>query len=167
MNKRIGRGRTPHASLTYNLWLQDMRPFLKCGFSLHQAIQKAGLNKHKDSIYRKFRLGGEFCEKIRKYQRYPGEVANSIFARLIMKINDKVKSGEELNRIDYRILCWFATHHRSATPFFIHHRERVLKKYDAFGDLVSPTNQTIPKPPKIEYIASSHHEFNEKNKYPL
>lgn len=48
----------------YRVWLDEMTPFLKVGYSLYYAMDKALLLRHKDSIYRKFKLNDWFCEKI-------------------------------------------------------------------------------------------------------
>lgn len=141
----------------YQSWLQEMEPFLKCGFSLHQAIRKAGLSKYKDSIYRNYRLKGEFCEKIPCFQRCPGEIVQSIFARIIRKAYSKTIRKESLTSQEVRILCWFSTHHRSAAPFFVNYREKHFRKFDAFGEEIrTPIVMRQVKPPKIKYISSSN-----------
>ena len=88
-------GREPYSDEQYVKWLDDMSPFLKLGNTLYHAIEKADLTKHKDTIYRKFRLNDWFCEKIEAFQRYPGEIVNSIFTRLIIQIDEKVRQDLE------------------------------------------------------------------------
>jgi hypothetical protein len=127
-----------------------MKPFLKCGLSLHRSIQKAGLIKHKDSIYRKLRLKDEFCEKIRMFQSYPGEIVQSIFAHEIIRIHAKIKNGGSLTSLEVRLICWFATHHRSAMPFFVNYREVHFVRYDAWGEKIEPTKPKAIKPPEIK-----------------
>ena len=86
-------GRPEYTDEQYRVWLDEMTPFLKVGYSLYYAMDKALLLRHKDSIYRKFRLNDWFCEKIEAFQRYPGEIVNSIFSRLVLTVDDKMKHG--------------------------------------------------------------------------
>ncbi len=53
-------GRPTFNDSQYQIWLYEMTPFLKIGLTLNKAIEKAGLEKHKDSIYRKWRLNDWF-----------------------------------------------------------------------------------------------------------
>jgi len=111
-------GREPYSDEQYVKWLDDMSPFLKLGNTLYHAIERADLTKHKDTIYRKVRLNDWFCEKIEAFQRYPGEMVNSIFTRLIIQIDEKVRQGSPINDEDWRNLRFFAEKHRSCQPFF-------------------------------------------------
>jgi hypothetical protein len=112
-------GRPEFPEEQYQKWLDEMSPFLKLGNTLYHAIEKADLTKHKDTIYRKFRLNDWFCEKIEAFQRYPGEIVNSIFTRLIISIDEKVKQGSPISDEDWRNLRFFAEKHRSCQPFFV------------------------------------------------
>ncbi|OGE72135.1 hypothetical protein A3H40_02085 [Candidatus Daviesbacteria bacterium RIFCSPLOWO2_02_FULL_38_15] len=116
-------GRPEYTDEQYQIWLDELVPFLKLGNTLYHAMEKAGLLQHKDSIYRKSRLKDWFCEKIEAYKRYPGEIVNSIFVRLIAIIDEKVKQGIPLSDENYRNLRWFAEKHRSCQLFFINKHE--------------------------------------------
>lgn len=62
-------GRPEYTEEQYQGWLDEMEPFLKGGYSLHCSIEKAGLIKHKTTIYEKSKLKDWFSEKIR-YSNY-------------------------------------------------------------------------------------------------
>lgn len=111
-------GRPEYTDEQYRVWFDEMAPFLKLGNSLYFAMEKTLLLRHKDSIYRKFRLNDWFCEKIEAFQRYPSEVVNSIFSRLILIIDEKVRNGQPVNDEEWRNLRFFAEKHRSCQPFF-------------------------------------------------
>ncbi len=101
-----------------NGWADLLKPFLTKGHSLYSSIEKAGLMKSKDTIYRNARLGGEFCEKIHHFQSYPGEVIMNIYFRAIERIHNKVLAGLPLTGPETSIVCHFSTHHRSCENFF-------------------------------------------------
>ncbi len=116
-------GRPEYTDEQYRAWLDEMSPFLKLGYSLYYAMDRSLLLRHKDSIYRKFKLNDWFCEKIEAFQRYPGEIVNSIFSRLILIADEKVKRGQPINREEWRNLRFFAEKHRSCQPFFVSRTE--------------------------------------------
>lgn len=116
-------GRPEYTDDQYQTWLDDMTPFLKLGNSLYYALEKAMLSKHKTVIYEKYRLKDWFSEKIDAFQRYPGEIVNSIFVRLVLMANDKVKQGLPLSDEEWRNLRFFAEKHRSSQPFFVSRQE--------------------------------------------
>lgn len=129
-------GRPEYTEKQYRVWLDEMSPFLKLGYSLYNAMDKALLLHHKDSIYRKFRLNDWFCEKIEAFQQYPGEIVNSIFAKLIYSVDEKVKQGLPINREDWRNLRFFAVKHRSCRPFFVTRREAVQIEPDKVSGIL-------------------------------
>lgn len=111
-------GRPEYTDRQFQIWLDDMSPLLKLGNSLNHAIEKSNLGRHKDSIYRKFKLNDWFCEKIEAFQRYPGEIVNSIFSRLVLIADEKVKRCQPISPEEWRNLRFFAEKHRSCQPFF-------------------------------------------------
>jgi hypothetical protein len=135
-------GREPYSDQQYSSWLDDMAPFLKLGQSLYHAIEKADLIKHKDSIYRKFRLNDWFCEKIEAYQKYPGEIVNSIFTRLVMATDDKMKRGTVVSDEEWRNLRFFAIKHKSCQPFFANRQEVTATGIDTIGTILDSLDET-------------------------
>lgn len=129
-------GRPEYTDEQYRVWLDEMTPFLKVGYSLYYAMDKALLLRHKDSIYRKFKLNDWFCEKIEAFQRYPGEIVNSIFSRLVLIVDEKVKRGQEINDEEWRNLRFFAEKHRSCQPFFVTKQEVVQVGPDKIGRIL-------------------------------
>ncbi len=121
-------GRPEYTDNQYRLWLDEMKPFLKGGYSLYYAIEKAGLMVHKDSIYRKSRLKDWFCEKIEAFQSYPGEIANNAFISLISKINEKFINDRKVDKAELSLFKFFCKRHRSCKPFFVlANEERQIK----------------------------------------
>lgn len=116
-------GRPEHLEEHYGAWLNEMAPFLKAGFSLYHAMDKALLLKHKDSIYKKYRLNDWFSETIDAYKNYSGELVNSIFTRLIMQIDEKMKSRKQISNEEWRNLRFYAEKHRSCQAFFVSKQE--------------------------------------------
>lgn len=53
-------GRPLFTEEKYNKWLEDLRPFLKLGETLGEAMQDAGLAQHRTTLYEKYRLKDEF-----------------------------------------------------------------------------------------------------------
>lgn len=123
-------GRPEYTEEQYQVWLDELSPFLKLGNSLYYSIEKANLIRHKDTIYRKLRLNDWFCEKIEAFQRYPGEVTNSIFTRLILIVDEKVKRGSPIDDEEWRNLRFFAEKHRSCQPFFVTKTETLFAETD-------------------------------------
>ena len=129
-------GRPPHSDEQYQIWLNEMAPFLQLGNSLYYAMEKANLIRNKDSIYRKCRLNDWFCEKIHAFQSYPGEVVNTIFSRIVFIADEKIKRGEPISKEEWRALRFFAEKHRSSQPFFVQRYEVAQVEPDKIGKLL-------------------------------
>jgi len=135
-------GRPQHTEEQYQTWLDDMSPFLRAGYSLHYAMDKALILRHKDSIYEKYRLHDWFSEKIDAYRRYPGEIVNSIFTRLVMSIDEKVKQGRSVDELEWRNLRFFAEKHRSCQPFFVTRQETAQVEPNSIGQILDVIEQS-------------------------
>lgn len=151
-------GRPEYTDEQYRVWLNEMAPFLKIGYSLYSSIDKALLLRHKDSIYRKVRLNDWFCEKIEAFQRYPGEIVNSIFSRLILMIDDKVKRGQPISSDEWRNLRFFAERHRSCQPFFVTRTEKLQIEPDAVGKIIDNFDNKVSDYTEIALMASKQIE---------
>jgi len=66
-------GRPPYTNEQYNKWLDDLRPFLKLGETLGEAVQDAGLSQHRTTLYEKYRLKDDFSYWIDTWRAYPGK----------------------------------------------------------------------------------------------
>lgn len=135
-------GRAEYTDEQYRVWLDEMIPFLKIGYSLYYAMDKSLLLQHKDSIYRKYRLNDWFCEKIDAYRQYPGEIVNSIFTRLIVTIDDKMKQGVQISDEEWRNARFFAEKHRSCQPFFITRHEVLQVEPKAISGILDRLEQS-------------------------
>lgn len=130
------QGRPEYTDDQYRAWLEDMSPFLKIGNSLYYAIEKAMIMQHKTVIYEKYRLKDWFSEKIDAYQRYPGEIINSIFVRLVLSVDEKLKQGLSPCDEEWRNLRFFAEKHRSCQPFFVTRQEVAQVEPDEVGRIL-------------------------------
>lgn len=130
------QGRPEYTDDQYKAWLDDMTPFLKIGNSLYYSIEKAILTQHKTTIYEKYRLNDWFSEKINAYQRYPGEIINSIFVRLVLSVDEKLKQGSSPTDEEWRNLRFFAEKHRSCQPFFVSRQEVAQVEPDKVGRIL-------------------------------
>lgn len=131
------QGRPQFDDTQYQKWLDDMSAFLKLGNTLWYAMEKADLLQHKDAIYGKYKLNDWFSEKIDVYRRQPGEIVNSIFTRLIMAIDDKIKQGLLVGEEEWRNLRWYAEKHRSAQPFFVNRNETAQVDFTNIGKIIA------------------------------
>ncbi len=134
-------GRPKHTDKKYQTWLNDMRPFLLLGNSLYNAIDKASLLRHKDSIYKKYRSKDWFSEKIDAFQNYPGEIVNSIFVRIIMNVDEKVKKGRPITSEEMKTVRFFAEKHRSCTTFFVNRHEVVNQDSSNILEVIDELNK--------------------------
>jgi hypothetical protein len=126
-------GRPQFTPEQFNLWLNELEPFLKRGKSLRSAIESAGLTKHKNVLYRYYRENEVFRDKIDYFQRYLGELVNEAFAIEINRIHEKTCRNEPLTRQEVKTFVFFASNHRSCQPFFVNRREvkKIGSGYDA------------------------------------
>lgn len=135
-------GRPEYTNDQYRVWLDEMAPFLKLGNSLYYAIERAMLSGHKTVIYEKYKLHDWFSEKIDAFQRYPGEIINSIFVRLVHVADEKIKQGTSLTDEEWRNLRFFAEKHRSCHPFFSIRQEVTQIKPDNISEILDKLEQS-------------------------
>lgn len=135
-------GRPEYTDSQYETWLNEMSPFLKIGNSLYFAMDKALLLRHKTAIYEKYRLKDWFSEKIDAYQQFPGEIVNSIFNRLVLIVDEKIKRGELVNNEEWRNLRFFAEKHRSCQPFFVNRQEMTQTNQEDIGTILDNLEKT-------------------------
>jgi len=129
-------GRPEHTAEQYSSWLDEMAPYLKVGYSFYSAMDKTSLLRHKDSMYRKYRLNDWFCEKIEAHRRYPGEVVNSIFTRLILSVDEKIDKGQDISVEEWRNVRFFAEKHRSCQSDFMNKAEVVKIEPDRINRML-------------------------------
>lgn len=153
-------GRPEYPDEQYQTWLNDMAPLLKLGNTLNYAIEKANLSKHKDTIYRKFRLNDWFCEKIEAFQRYPGEIVNSIFTRLILSIDEKARQGLSINDEEWRNLRFFAEKHRSCQPFFTKRTETAQVDENKIGQILDKLEKENEETDYLELAVKAQEQLD-------
>lgn len=153
------QGRPEYTDDQYKAWLEDMSPFLKIGNSLYYAIEKAMIMQHKTVIYERYRLKDWFSEKIDAYQRYPGEIINSIFVRLVLSVDEKLKQGLPPSDEEWRNLRFFAEKHRNCQPFFVSRQEVAQVEPDKISLILDNLEK--------EAIKSSYGDVSEQAKIEL
>lgn len=116
-------GRPSTTDEQFQIWLEDLKPFLKLGNTLNHAIEKAELSKHRTTLYEKYRLRDWFSDKIDIYRSYLGEIVNDIFGREVLNIEEAQKQGRQVTEEQWRNLRFFAEKHRSSQPFFVNKQE--------------------------------------------
>jgi len=132
--KKPGRPKVTKEQL--QTWLDEIRPFLVGGCTLRGSLDRAGLLKHKDTVYENYKLGGWFSDKIDEYQAILGEHVNESFHDLVALIKTKIKQEKILSRDEIRILEFVAEKHRTSQPFFVSRVETAKAKEEDFGKVV-------------------------------
>lgn len=116
-------GRPSISDEQYQLWLNELKPYLELSSSLYGACIKAGLESHYDSILRKSKLNDWFCQKVDAYKASFGESINEGLARETLRIVEKTRKGELLTRPEIDVLKHMSEKHRAAQPFFVSRQE--------------------------------------------
>lgn len=153
----ITTGREPYSDEQYVKWLDDISPFLKFGDTLYHAIEKAGLIKHKDTIYRKVRLNDWFCEKMTTYRSYPAELVNNIFMKLISSIDSNLTAGLAVSSEDWRNLRFFAERHKSCKTYFFDKSEIAQREQNDIEELLSQLDERS-KPVRLKTIEKTNYD---------
>lgn len=131
------RGRPEYTDEQYEEWLNDLKPFLKLGQTLNSAIDDAGWQKHKATIYEKYRLKDWFSEKVDTYRAYPGKLSHDILVRVLMDVAENQKQGKPITEDQMKNVRFYAEKSRSAQPYFVNRQEVVPTKpiEDVLNDL--------------------------------
>lgn len=135
-------GRPEYKEEKYQTWLDEMKPYLELGNTLSYAIERAGLWKHKSTIYCKNALDDWFSEKIQAFQRAPGETVNGAIVNLVNEIAEKIKQGVGITKDDKYFLLAVAKTHRSAQPFFVSRVETTRTTTPDIGRLIDDIGRT-------------------------
>ena len=126
--ENTNNGRPEYSDNQFEAWLEEMKSFLKLGNTLNYSIDKAGLSKHRTTLYEKYKLNDWFSDKINRFRSYLGEIVNDIFAREILTIEEIQKQGRPISDEQWRNLRFFAEHHKSCASFF---EENISKNQSA------------------------------------
>jgi len=136
---KAGTGRDEYSDEQYKNWLDDMRSFLKEGSTLYYAMDKAGLAKHKNVIYRKYKKKDWFWERITTYQGYVGELINKIGVKTITKIHTRLVETDgfgAMTKEEMQVWKHMASTHRAAQPFFVNRTESAEADDDDLGKVI-------------------------------
>lgn len=131
-------GRPSISDEQYQLWLNELKPYLELSSSLYGACIKAGLENHYDSILRKSKLNDWFFKKVDAYKASFGESINEGLARETLRIVEKTRKGELLTRPEIDVLKHMSEKHRAAQPFFVSRQEvtSTIVEPNKIGDLL-------------------------------
>lgn len=131
-----GRGRPAISEEQYLLWLNELRPWLEMAMSLWGACGKSGLQNYYKTILQKYNLKDYFSQKVDAYRQSFGESINEALARETLRILDRTKKGELLDREEIRVLIHQSEHHRAAAPFFHNKQEIETVDEDKIGKII-------------------------------
>lgn len=123
-------GRPSYSEEQYHKWFDDLAPFFKLGLTLSAAIQDAGLQKHRTTMYEKVRLGDWFSDEMEALQAIPGKLANNILVKRVMQVDEKMKQGLPVTDEEMKDVRFIAEKHRSSQPYFTNRQE--ISKSDPF-----------------------------------
>lgn len=145
--KQDGPGRPEVAEEQYYRWLDEMRPFLRQGHSLWYAIEKCGIDAHKNVIYLKYRNDKEFKEKIDRLQATIVDLNNSVIFKTIEEIHNRLVEAPKLgiSPQEAKIIALVAEKHRGSQPFYANRTETAEAKDKDFGKVINEL-------PTIEYV---------------
>ena len=142
-------GRPAYTDDQYQTWLDDLKPWLKQGNTLSYAIDKAGLETHRTTLYEKYRLNDWFSDKINRMRAIPGELVNEFFVKEVERIMEKQKKEIPLTKEEIDTMKHFSEKHRSAQPFFVSRVETAQVDPNKVGAIL---DQLEDKPaPKTDY----------------
>lgn len=135
-------GRPEYTDEQYQKWLDDMAPFLKAGNTLYYAMEKASLLQHQTTLYEKYRRKDWFSQKVDAYRRYPAELVNNIFYKIIDKVNDRLKNDQPITEDDMKNVRFFAEKHRTAQTFFVNRNENAEADESKVGKILDELEET-------------------------
>lgn len=127
-------------------WLDDMKPFLKRGNSIHYACNKAGLSSQYWTILERYKANKTFSQKIDAYRAYAGELTNDVIVSEVERIKVKQADGGTLTKEEISILKLMAEKHRTAQPFFVSRVENAEADPNTVGkilDTIEADNEGI------------------------
>lgn len=116
-------GRPNYTEEQYQKWFDELAPFFKLGETLNAAIEDAGLQQHRTSLYEKSKLNDWFSYKMQTLQAIPGKLANNILVKRVMLVDEKIKQGLPISEEEMKDVRFIAEKHRSSQPYFINRQE--------------------------------------------
>lgn len=135
-------GRPEYTDDQYQAWLDEMAPFLKMGVTLNGAINDAGLQKHRTSLYEKYSLNDWSSDKIDVLREYPGKIANNILVKRVMLVDEKIKQGLPVSDDEMKDVRFMAEKHRSSKPYFVTRHEVAKAEEVNIGELLDTIEKT-------------------------
>lgn len=154
-------GRPSYPNDQFERWLEDLKPWLKTGNTISYAIDKAGLDMHRTTLYEKYKLNDWFSDKINRFRAFAGELVNEFFYKEVVRIYEKQKIGQVLTKEDYDFMKHFSEKHRTSQPFFIQRYEIAQVEPDKIGQILdgleSPKSDYAKLAEEVGKITKSNH----------
>lgn len=139
-----GTGRPVITDEQFNIWLEEMRPFLRQGSSLHYSMEKAGILTHEWSIREKYRSADWFSRKVDALRATVGELINNVGFRVVEKLHSRLVETDgkaEISPVEKDIWKTMAEKHRSAQPFFVTRTENAEADDSKLGKIIESLDQ--------------------------
>lgn len=130
------RGRPEYSEEQFQKFLFDLAPFLRLGETFNAAINDAGLEKYKVTLYNKLKLKDWFSEKVEEYQATPGRTANNILTKRLFLVEAKIKQDMPVTKDEMDDVKFIAEKHRSAQPYFVTRTETAQAKDEDVGKIL-------------------------------
>lgn len=148
-------GRPEYPEEQYQKWFDELAPFFKLGETLNAAIDDAGLQQHRTTLYEKSKLHDWFSDKMQSLQSIPGKLANNILVKRLMLVDEKIKQGIPISEEEMRDVRFIAERHRSAQPYFVNRTEVVQPPPRPIQDVLDELNRNDSVDDVAEHAALS------------
>lgn len=116
-------GRPEYPEEQYYTWFDELAPFFKLGETLNSAVEDAGLQKHRSTLYNKARQNDWFLDRMEALQAIPGKLANNILVKRVMLVDEKIKQGLPVSEEEMKDVRFVAEKHRSSQAYFTNRQE--------------------------------------------
>ena len=110
--------------------------------SLYGSCVKAGIEPKYDSILEKYKLNDWFSKKVDAYRASFGESINEALARETLRILNRAKKGDVLEREEIDVLKHMSDKHRTAQPFFVTRTETAQVDDSKIGKILDTIEST-------------------------
>lgn len=136
-------GRPEYPEEQYHTWFDELAPFFKLGETLNAAIDDAGLQQHRTTLYKKSKLNDWFLDRMQSLQAIPGKLANNILVKRLMAVDEKIKQGLPPTEEEMKDVRFIAERHRSAHPYFVNRSEVILPPQRSMEEIEAELEENV------------------------
>lgn len=162
-NKKMNdTGRPEYTEEQYQKWFDELAPFFKLGETLNAAIDDAGLQQQRSTLYKKSKQNDWFLDKMQSLQAIPGKLANNILVKRLMLVDEKIKQGLSVSEEEMKDVRFIAERHRSSQPYFVNRSEVIqppqksiqeaIDELELQDDLIDDVVENIKSEQELEKI---------------